>query len=106
MTEQVTEKKATLTKAVASQALRNLGASLLGLPALVEHYALESKADMTKTLTITNAVRNLCAALIKVKIENINEYGDELEQVLNKHQQQRMMQEFQEKESAKENKSK
>lgn len=104
MTEQVTAKKATLTKAVASQTLRNLGASLL--PALVEHYALESKVDMNKTLAITNTVRNLCAALIKAKIENINEYGDELEQVLNKYQQQRMMQEFQEKESAKDNKSK
>lgn len=72
------------------QLIRDIGASLLSLPAYVEHFCIKSGASPAEVVRITATLRFLCSALIKNDNDAVRIQCRELEIALIESQKERM----------------
>jgi hypothetical protein len=73
------------------QTIRDVGASLLSLPAFVEQTTLLNGANPTEVVAITSSLRYLCTALIKNDVDAIKTRCQELEIALVEAQKSRLL---------------
>ncbi|NJN09243.1 MAG: hypothetical protein HC815_15125 [Richelia sp. RM1_1_1] len=85
------------------QTIRDVGASLLSLPAYIEHTVLSNGGSPIEVVAITSALRYLCTALIKNDTDSIKSRCYELEISLVEAQKARLLNSA---ETPKENKTK
>ncbi|MGB3651221.1 MAG: hypothetical protein WBA41_08420 [Rivularia sp. (in: cyanobacteria)] len=91
MPEETKKTSNAVTAKQLNQVVRDVGASLLGLPSYVEATVIASGASPKEVVRVTSCLRYLCTALIKNDFDSIKTHCNELEISLTEAQKNRLL---------------